>query len=635
MAQSSRPELPVKRNAFVHKLYDMLNNQRIAHLIWWANTPEANTFLLCPNKEFAEALSNYFKHENVASFVRQLHMYGFHKVSDPVLSGDKDTAVWEFRHLSGKFRKNDEASLVFIKRRLQLSLLGHMELPSRLGQYEVPYFYQPQYVQLVPGIPVYTGGYGNVEPMVHEQLHHLQRHLLPLTYRNHAIAQLPPAMKHSHRSPHQGYANVPSLYPAFYPVRVPLQSPANQSLVLPQVEGYQVQPEFERIRPQAAVLNAPVVPQYLSNVLTPYYSTFPNNWQVPAVLPIDPKHEKDHDKSGLPNIHPLLSPSDANLQARVLRDTPRLVPLAVLNRDSAKLGEVSGLVAIHSQGERQNSVKERSCNLSLTLSLRCGDNRSQSLLEYVSPVGVSFPEVKEQNTIEIWQKRTIESVPNHLRTSPKLDLPRNKLKPLFLPPISESTNLSFKPSVIQRSANSSSELSFRSNNGKWENDLGPIPQVSWITSSAPCSAISTAFPPDAGVLLSPLGDLKISPKDNVTLLPPSKPHLVPPSPGIASYLLNNSSPPISAEAISNYNSSNLRLKVDQGNAKFHESYKESVVSGELKCSLTARELEREKCSDSSYSSTSRGRISNLEHLLDSSEEDGRKKQCRTEETFRG
>ncbi|WPK24414.1 hypothetical protein PUMCH_001687 [Australozyma saopauloensis] len=126
---SKQSELPVKKNAFVHKLYDMLSNKLIAHLIWWADTPEANTFLLCPNKEFAEALSSYFKHENVASFVRQLHMYGFHKVSDPTPGADKGSAIWEFRHSSGRFRKNDEGSLVFIKRRLQLSSLSQAEPP--------------------------------------------------------------------------------------------------------------------------------------------------------------------------------------------------------------------------------------------------------------------------------------------------------------------------------------------------------------------------------------------------------------------------------------------------------------------------------------------------------------------------
>lgn len=120
---TSKQDPPVKKNAFVHKLYGMLNNPKLAHLIWWTGKEDSNTFALYPSKEFADALLDYFKHGNVASFVRQLHMYGFHKILDPLLAyHDKDLPVWEFRHLLGKFRKNDELLLVYIKRRSSSNL---------------------------------------------------------------------------------------------------------------------------------------------------------------------------------------------------------------------------------------------------------------------------------------------------------------------------------------------------------------------------------------------------------------------------------------------------------------------------------------------------------------------------------
>ncbi|CUM54463.1 uncharacterized protein AC631_04088 [Debaryomyces fabryi] len=118
---SKRQETPIKKNAFVHKLYSMLNDPELVDLIWWTREEDSNTFALSPGKDFANALTRYFKHGNVASFVRQLHMYGFHKVSDPshasAANNDSELPVWEFKHSSGKFKKNDESSLVYIKRR--------------------------------------------------------------------------------------------------------------------------------------------------------------------------------------------------------------------------------------------------------------------------------------------------------------------------------------------------------------------------------------------------------------------------------------------------------------------------------------------------------------------------------------
>lgn len=129
MSKKNTRDPPVKKNAFVHKLYSMLSDPKLSHLIWWTTNEERNTFALFPGKEFAAALTGYFKHGNVASFVRQLHMYGFHKVLEPQsgsgasdsnngsVNGVENPPVWEFKHSSGKFKKDDEDSLVYIKRR--------------------------------------------------------------------------------------------------------------------------------------------------------------------------------------------------------------------------------------------------------------------------------------------------------------------------------------------------------------------------------------------------------------------------------------------------------------------------------------------------------------------------------------
>ncbi|GME91007.1 unnamed protein product [Ambrosiozyma monospora] len=121
---------PRKVSAFVTKLFAMLQDPNLSHLIWWSRLyqNDSATFALLPGSQFANSLTTYFKHGNVASFVRQLHMYGFHKVCDSsppplpanvakVDSSDNSQPVWEFRHSSGKFRKGDHASLYLIKRR--------------------------------------------------------------------------------------------------------------------------------------------------------------------------------------------------------------------------------------------------------------------------------------------------------------------------------------------------------------------------------------------------------------------------------------------------------------------------------------------------------------------------------------
>ncbi|AGO13283.1 AaceriAFR136Cp [[Ashbya] aceris (nom. inval.)] len=109
--------------AFIHKLYSMLEDDNMKDLIWWSASQ--NSFLIKPNEKFSKALATFFKHTNVASFVRQLNMYGFHKVSDHKPSSAKGTSqdedeaisLWEFRHSMGCFRKGDKESLKSIKRR--------------------------------------------------------------------------------------------------------------------------------------------------------------------------------------------------------------------------------------------------------------------------------------------------------------------------------------------------------------------------------------------------------------------------------------------------------------------------------------------------------------------------------------
>jgi hypothetical protein len=92
----------------------MLEDEDLKRLIWWS--PSNESFVIVPGEEFSRALAQYFKHTNVASFVRQLNMYGFHKVSDGN-NDNSEVTTWEFKHSSGSFRKGDIDGLKAIKRR--------------------------------------------------------------------------------------------------------------------------------------------------------------------------------------------------------------------------------------------------------------------------------------------------------------------------------------------------------------------------------------------------------------------------------------------------------------------------------------------------------------------------------------
>ncbi|CAI1993736.1 hypothetical protein SEUBUCD646_0G01980 [Saccharomyces eubayanus] len=87
------------RPAFVNKLWSMLNDDSNTKLIQWAL--DGKSFIVTNREEFVhEILPKYFKHSNFASFVRQLNMYGWHKVQD-VKSGSIQSSSddkWQFEN---------------------------------------------------------------------------------------------------------------------------------------------------------------------------------------------------------------------------------------------------------------------------------------------------------------------------------------------------------------------------------------------------------------------------------------------------------------------------------------------------------------------------------------------------------
>ena len=97
------------------------------HLICWSD--EGKSFLIRDQTEFAKSLlPYYYKHSNMASFVRQLNMYDFHKVMNVEaggLRGERDEV--EFAH--PYFERGQDHLLEQIKRKVSLNTRSGQLVP--------------------------------------------------------------------------------------------------------------------------------------------------------------------------------------------------------------------------------------------------------------------------------------------------------------------------------------------------------------------------------------------------------------------------------------------------------------------------------------------------------------------------
>ncbi|KAM8947891.1 heat shock factor protein 4 isoform 2-T2 [Pelodytes ibericus] len=105
--------------AFLTKLWTLVEDPDTNHLICWS--VNGTSFHVFDQGRFAkEVLPKYFKHNNMASFVRQLNMYGFRKVVNIEQGGlvkpERDDT--EFQHLY--FLQGYEHLLEHIKRKVSV-----------------------------------------------------------------------------------------------------------------------------------------------------------------------------------------------------------------------------------------------------------------------------------------------------------------------------------------------------------------------------------------------------------------------------------------------------------------------------------------------------------------------------------
>ncbi|KAJ1724179.1 Heat shock transcription factor [Coemansia erecta] len=108
---------------FLNKLYSMVDDSASDDLIGWSD--DGNSFIVYRHEDFAkDVLPRFFKHSNFSSFVRQLNMYGFHKVphlqQGGLIADAPDADSWEFSNEN--FQRGQPDLLHFIRRKK-----GHRE----------------------------------------------------------------------------------------------------------------------------------------------------------------------------------------------------------------------------------------------------------------------------------------------------------------------------------------------------------------------------------------------------------------------------------------------------------------------------------------------------------------------------
>lgn len=102
--------------AFLAKLWRLVEDPDTNHLIYWQS--DGRSFVIQNQAQFArELLPLNYKHNNMASFIRQLNMYGFHKITSIENGGLKfDKDEMEFSHPC--FQKEQAYLLEHIKRKI-------------------------------------------------------------------------------------------------------------------------------------------------------------------------------------------------------------------------------------------------------------------------------------------------------------------------------------------------------------------------------------------------------------------------------------------------------------------------------------------------------------------------------------
>ncbi|XP_063773312.1 heat shock factor protein 2-like isoform X2 [Pseudophryne corroboree] len=102
---------------FLTKIWALVEDPRNSNYICWSQ--DGNSFIVLDEGRFAkEILPKHFKHNNMASFVRQLNWYGFHKVMQDETGAARHDKYCSGRYQHQFFKRGQEELLSMIKRKV-------------------------------------------------------------------------------------------------------------------------------------------------------------------------------------------------------------------------------------------------------------------------------------------------------------------------------------------------------------------------------------------------------------------------------------------------------------------------------------------------------------------------------------
>lgn len=134
-----KPVSTGKRPAFIVKLWNMVNDEKNHKYITWMDDGEG--FHVLDRERFMKfVLPQYFKHNNFASFVRQLNMYGFHKIQD-ITQGSlaQSDEIWQFSNPDFKKDREDLLDNIVRNKPKDEAVVGESEVDIKqlLSQLEI------------------------------------------------------------------------------------------------------------------------------------------------------------------------------------------------------------------------------------------------------------------------------------------------------------------------------------------------------------------------------------------------------------------------------------------------------------------------------------------------------------------